>query len=151
MIPKLSKAMLAANMHQKSIKIFVCRRFFIEMTPPGFKNVSEGRPRGHPATLRQAFLGPDGWSYVGLVGLKSHSEALRRLKVPHEALRGAPRRYFYTNFSKIKCGFQIDLGISFRCFSRSSLGTNHTTRNTQTITTHGTQHTRTRTKISQMI
>ena len=77
---------LAAKMHQKSVKTHFCRRFFMEVTPPGFKKVSEGRPRGHPATLRQAFLGLDGSSYAGLVGLQSHSEALRRLKVLQEAL-----------------------------------------------------------------
>ena len=59
---------------------------FREMTPPGLKKVSEGRPRGHPATLRQAFLGLDGCTYADLVGLQSHSEALRRLKVLQEAL-----------------------------------------------------------------
>ena len=89
--------MLAAKMHQKAIKTYFCERFFTEMTPPGFKKVSEGRPRGHPATLRQAFLGLDGSSYADLVGLQSHSEALRRLKVLQEALRGAPGRHFDAN------------------------------------------------------
>ena len=69
------------------------------------------------------------------------------------ALRVAcPKRFENRiKFSKNWWDFQIVLGISFRCFSWSSLGTNHTTRNTQTITTHGTQHTRTRTKISNTI
>ena len=82
----LRKMTLAAKLHQKSIKAHVCRRFFMEVTPPGFKKVSEGRPRGHPATLRQAFLGLDGSFHADLVGLQSHSEALRRLKVLQEAL-----------------------------------------------------------------
>ena len=59
-IKNLRKMMLAAKLHQKSVKTHFCRRFFMEMMPSGFKKVPEGRPRGHPATLRQAFLGPDG-------------------------------------------------------------------------------------------
>ena len=84
---------------------------------PGFKTVSEGRPRGHPATLRQAFLGLDGSSYADSVGLKSHSEALRRLKVLQEALRGAPGRNFDANFLKMRCDFLVIFRRSFLCFS----------------------------------
>ena len=80
------------------MKIYACRRFVTEMTAPGFKKVFEGRPWGHPATLRQAFLGLDGSSYADLVGPQSHSEALRRLKVLQEALRGAPGRNFDATF-----------------------------------------------------
>ena len=97
---------LAANMHQKSMKTHVCRRFLMEMTPPGLKKVSEGRPRGHPATLRQAFLGLDGCTYADLVGLQSHSEALRCLTVLQEALRGAPGHHFYIDLLKIWYDFQ---------------------------------------------
>ena len=60
--------------------------FLMKMAPPGFKKVSEGRPRGHPATLQQAFLELDGSSYADLVGLQSHSKALGHLKVLQEAL-----------------------------------------------------------------
>ena len=76
----------AARMDEKSMKINFCRRFFMKMTPPGLKKVFEGRPRGHPATLRQAFLGLDGSFHADSVGLQSHSEALRRFKVLQEAL-----------------------------------------------------------------
>ena len=44
----------------KAIKIIIFRIFFENMAPQGFQKVSMGRPRGHPATLREAFLMPDG-------------------------------------------------------------------------------------------
>ena len=102
----MTKMTSAAKMNEKSMKTHFCRRFFMEMTPPGLKKVSEGRPRGHPATLRQAFLGLDGSSYADLVGLQSHSEALRCLTVLQEALRGAPGHHFYIIFLKIWYDFQ---------------------------------------------
>ena len=78
--------------------MFVVVRF-MEIAPPGLKNVSPGHPRGCPATLRLAFLGPDGWPQFDAVGLKSHSQALGRLKVLQEALPGAPGRHFYANLN----------------------------------------------------
>ena len=85
------------KMHDKLMKTHFCRRFFMEVTPTGLKKVSEGRPRGHLATLRQAFLGLDGSSYARSVGLQSHSEALTCLTVLQEALSGAPGCHFDAN------------------------------------------------------
>ena len=96
------------------MKAHFCRRFFMKMTSPGFKNVSEGCPRGHPATLRQAFLGLDGSSYADFVDVQGRSEALRRLKVLQEALQGAPGRHLDAFFLKIWCEFRIVVGICFR-------------------------------------
>ena len=54
------------------------------MAPQGFQKVSMGRPRGHPATLREAFLVPDGRFQTHLVGAGRPQRAAMRP-------RGAPR------------------------------------------------------------
>ena len=112
----------------------------MKMTPPGSKKVSEGRPRGRPATLRQAFLWPDGWFQTDSVDVQGHSEALRSLQVLQEVLRGAPRHHFDVNLLKIKCDFRIDFNTSFRYFSWSSFGTNHTRHITHHTKYHDKAH-----------
>ena len=95
---------LAEKLHQKLVNAF-SSTFFHGSDAPGLQKSVRGTSQGPPGDSPAGFFGP-GWltpsgSYADLVGLKSHSEALRRLKVPQEALRGAPRRHFYSNFSKI--------------------------------------------------
>ena len=54
------KSMKNGDRELKAIKIIIFRIFFENMAPQGSQKVSMGRPRGHPATVREAFLVPDG-------------------------------------------------------------------------------------------
>ena len=56
----IEKSLKNGDRELKAIKtIFFCI-FFENMAPQGSQKVSMGRPRGHPTTLREAFLIPDG-------------------------------------------------------------------------------------------
>ena len=67
-----------------AINIGIFRVFLEKMAPQGSQKVSMGRPRGHPATLREAFLVPDGRCQTDLVGAGRPQRAAMRP-------RGAPR------------------------------------------------------------
>ena len=54
------KSLTNGDRELKAIKIIIFRIFFENMAPQGSQKVSMGRPRGHSATLREAFLVPDG-------------------------------------------------------------------------------------------
>ena len=153
-IPKVRKTTFVAKTHRNLIKMHSCRNFSVKKTPPGFKNVSKGRPRGHPATLQQALLGLDGWCCLGDVGLKSHSKALGRLKVLQEALRGAPGRHFDATFWKLCAIFESFLSSRFDASLDHHLEQNiqHTTFKTQGHAAHDTlADKRTQTHTSQTV
>ena len=54
------KSLKNGDRELKAIQIIILRIFFQNMAPQGSQKVSMGRPRGHPTTLREAFLIPDG-------------------------------------------------------------------------------------------
>ena len=54
------KSLKNGDRELKAIQIIIFRIFFENMAPQGSQKVSMGRPRGHPTTLREAFLMPDG-------------------------------------------------------------------------------------------
>ena len=97
--------------------------FFHRNCFPELEKRFQIKTRGCQVTLRQSFLGPDGWPQFEAVDLKSHCQALGSLKVLLKALPGALGRHVYADCGKFGLIFESFLGLGFQI--RQAVGWPH--------------------------